>query len=168
MNSTHARQISLQLNKRYHENYLRFVFKSPAKGPIVVTREQELGKYLFSRVRYCAPDQQTRVTGDHVIQLIMPSHGNDLSRNHYLYYTADDMARINDFIESMAYLDFRLMVQTGVVDLEMNRKTVIEIYSDMVFGEDKYEMLKKDEYRKRQRVRAFIQRAAEEFSYKSK
>ncbi len=159
------RLISLILHKPHLEKYLRYIFKAPRKGPIPILRDHEVGKYLYSRVRYASPDLLPRQKEGHLVELLMPSHGNDLSRNHCIYYTADDMARINDFIDSVAYLDFRMMVNTAVVELSMTRKTAIEIFSDMCFGTDKYEMLKKSEYRKRKRSREFIVKATMELSY---
>ncbi len=161
------RTICLILKKSYYENYLRFLFDSPTDD-IIVKRDHEVGKYLFSRVRYCHPSElknfiRKNETG-HQLQLVMPAHGNDLSRNYCAYFTADDMARINDFIESSAYLDFRMMVQTGNIDLKMDRKTVIEIYSDLIFREDKYEMLKKDEWRKRKKIREWLKNSAKALS----
>lgn len=159
------RTITLPLNKPHIEKYLRYIFRAPKKGPIQVFRDHEAGKYLYSRVRYTTPDQLPRQKTGHQVELVLPAHGNDLSRNHCIYYTADDITRINDYLEAIAYLDFRQMVHTGVHDLRMTRKMVIEIFSDMVYGTDKYEMLKKDEYRRRKRAQAFIMKVKSEFSY---
>jgi hypothetical protein len=150
-------------------NYVRFIFNTAEGQPIYVSRDHELGKYLFSRVRSCAKNnckkEHDPIQGTNVL-LIMPSHGNDSSWANYIYFSKEDMVRINDFIESCAYLDFRMMVQTGNIDLKMNRKTVIEIYSDLIYGVDKYEMLKKDEYRKRLKIREWLQNTAKELNYR--
>jgi hypothetical protein len=61
------------------------------------------------------------------------------------------------------------MLHSGVVDLNLNRKTVIEIFSDMVYGDaDKYDMLQKDEYRKRRKVQEFILMASKKYGYRPK
>jgi hypothetical protein len=159
------RLIFLPLRKKYHENYLRFVFETP-EGPISINRNEEVGKYLHSRVRYCDPSQSRSTDGESGVWLLMPSTPTDLSRNHFLYYSADDIARINDYIESSAYLEFRLMVQAGVHDLKMNRKLIIELFSDLILGTDRFEALKKDEYRKRKKIHSFIRRSINEFNYK--
>lgn len=164
MNNT-DRLIQLPLRKKYHENYLRYIFQSPT-GPIPINRNEDVGKYLYSRVRYCDPSQLPVNNDQHSVALIMPSTPTDLSRNYCLYYTADDVARINDFIESSAYLEFRLLIQAGVHDLQMNRKLIIEVFSDLILGTDRYEALKKDEYRKRKKIHAFIRNASQSFNYK--
>ena len=154
--------VKLQLRKPYFENYLRFVFDNP-EGTIKVKRDDNLGKYLFSRVRY-SNTPPCKLEGQ-VISLIMPAHGCDTSRYQFMYFSAEDIVRINDYIESSAYMDFRMMVQTGTVDLKMDRKTVISVFSDLIYGEDKFEMLKKEEYRKRKKLREWLSKSAKSFSY---
>jgi len=161
-NNQTNRSIILNLRKSYFENYIRFIFKTQDNQPICVNREHELGKYLFSRVRYSNNKPQLETSG-YPVELILPAHGNDGCRNNFIYYTADDMARINDFIDSTAYLDFRMCVYTGTIDLKIDRKVVISVFSDLVFGEDKFEMLKKDEYRKRKKLFDWIKKSTKEF-----
>lgn len=161
MSDESTKTIKLQLRKPYYEHYLRFIFQCP-EGPIRVNRDEYMGKFIFSRVRY-SDTPVKEAPGS--INLVLPAHGCDYSRFRFLFFTADDMVRINDYIESMAYLDFRMMVQTGVIDLKMDRKTVISVFSDLVYGDDKYEMLKKDEYRKRKKMFQFLQKSAKELSY---
>jgi hypothetical protein len=168
--SNNDRLIRLPLRKPYFEKYLRFSFKARRTGIIDVNRHSELGKYLYSRVRYCDPEAVPDYDKQyHVAVLKMPAVETDYARLHFLYYNADDITRINDFIESISYLDFRLMLHSGVVDLNLNRKTVIEIFSDMVYGDaDKYDMLQKDEYRKRRKVQEFILMASKKYGYRPK
>lgn len=161
--TTSDRNITLFLRKPYFENYLRFIFDTP-EGAIIVNRDHELGKYLFSRVRYSHNKSKAESTG-HPVQLILPANGTDCSRTNFIYYTADDMARINDFLESSAYLDLRMMIDIGNKDLKMDRKTIISIFSDTIYGEDKYEMLKKDEYRKRKKVVDWLKKSAKNLGY---
>lgn len=154
--------IYLQVRKPYYENYLRYVFDID-DGPIKVKRDEELGKYLFSRVRFS--DVPVAKPHGQVVSLILPAHGCDSSRYQFLYFSTEDMVRINDYIDSSAYLDFRMMVQTGTVDLKMDRKTVISAFSDLIFGEDKFEMLKKDEYRKRKKLKEWLKKSAKAFCF---
>jgi hypothetical protein len=166
-NSPTEQYIDLILKKQSSENYLRFIFNTPSGSTIQVNRDHEVGQYLFSRIRTCSFKKRRLDSATGIIaKLQMPTHGNDCGRNCLSYYSAEDMVRINDYIEASAYLDFRMMVQTGNIDLKMDRKTVIEIYSDLIFGEDKYEMLKKDEYRKRKKIREYLQTAAKAFNYR--
>lgn len=51
MITDNTRSISLVLRKPFFESYLRYLFKTPT-GPIKVSRTEEMGKYIYSRVRY--------------------------------------------------------------------------------------------------------------------
>lgn len=163
MDNTESRIIHLALRKPSFENYLRFIFSNP-KGPIKVTRCEEIGKYLYSRIRYNDYPQRKLKSG-YSIELIMPDHPLDQSDNHFIYFTEDDQIRINDYIESIAYLDFRTTVQVGSNDMKIDRKWIINIFSNLVFGEDKYEMLKKNDYRRRKKIQNWILKSVQVFRY---
>lgn len=162
MNNNDERIIHLYLRKPYFVNYLRFIFDCP-EGIIKVSRSEEIGKYLYSRVRY--NQFPVRKPKDNYIQLLLPDHPLDQSQYHFIYFTEDDMVRINDFIEAQAYLDFRTSVQVGSNDMKIDRKVVISLFSNLVFGEDKYEMLKKDEYRRRKKMKVWLVNSIQEFGY---
>lgn len=157
------RNIRLFLKKPYFENYLRFIFESN-EGPILINRDHEIGKYLFSRIRYSNCRTKIEHNG-HSVEIVLPANRNDCSRSNFIYYNSDDMIRINDFIESSAYLDLRMMIDVGNRDLKMDRKTIISVFSDAIYGEDKYEMLKKDEYRKRKKIVEWLKKSSKQLGY---
>jgi hypothetical protein len=164
MDINESRVIHLSLRKPFLENYLRFVFNSQEKGTIKITRCEEIGKYLYSRVRY-SDYPQRKPKSQYLLELLLPDHPLDVSHNHFIYFTEDDQVRINDYIEAIAYLDFRTTVQVGSRDLKVDRKVVINLFSNLVFGEDKYEMLKKDEYRRRKKVEDWLLKSIQVFGY---
>ncbi|HNX87690.1 MAG TPA: hypothetical protein PKH58_01295 [Paludibacteraceae bacterium] len=147
--------IQLKIRKPYFENYLRWVFNSQ-EGDIKVNRDEILGKFLFSMARTSdIPIKVRNQTG--IVKLIMPSHiCDDRSKYRSIYYSVDDENHINDYIEACAFMDLRMMVQTAKLDMKMDRKTVFEIYSEMIFGENKYEALKKYEYRRRKKALDYL------------
>lgn len=155
--------IQLQIRKPYFENYLRYLFACQ-EGPIIVIRDKPTGRYLFSRVNSC----QTVPVMDpekKYITLVMPVHGLDCSKYRFSTFDAEDTARINDYIESSAYLEFMTMISVGTRDLKMERKTVISIFSHMIYGEEGFEMWKKREYRHRQRISNWLKDTAKELAY---
>ncbi len=162
MSDDAAKTVKLLLRKPYYENYIRFIFGAP-EGTIKVKRDEILGKYLFSRISYS--DVVPSAPEGSVINLVMPAHECDSSRFRFMYFTDEDMVRINDFIHASAYLDFRTMILVGVHDLKMDRKTVISMFSDLIYGEDKFEMLKKDEYRKRKKMHEWLVQSAKTMNY---
>jgi hypothetical protein len=162
--STTYRTIKLELKKDWYINYLKFVFATE-EDPIKINRTEPLGKMLFSMVRtsnlpmhFCNEKP--------FVKLVMPSHGHDTGKYKFMYYTAEDVERISDYIEAMAYIDHRTMIVTGRNDLGMDKKTVVSIFSTMIYGEDCYEALTKDEYRKRKKYALWLQKSAKEFGYR--
>lgn len=155
--------IKISLRKSYYENYLRFVFDTP-EGPIPIIRTEAVGKYIFSRLRYSPTPVHQNHPG-HQVEIILPKNGSCSAPSHFPYFTVEDTLFINDFINASSYLDFRLIVNTGCNDLNMDRKRVIGLYSDLIFGEDKYEMLKKDDYRRRQKVTKWLHQSAKTLGY---
>lgn len=152
------RIIYLPVNKASFINFLRYEFQCP-DGDIRVTRNSNTGRYLYSRVRY-SDLPPAHPSGAHV-RLIMPAHELDQSHYRFISFSSDDIVRINDYIEAVAYLDFRMMVQVGAHELHVDKKTVINVFSEMVLGEEKYEQLKKYEYRRRLKVKNFLRNAVE-------
>lgn len=155
MEKTVYSTIQLKIRKPYFENYLRWVFNSP-EGDIKINRDEILGKFLFSMAKTSnIPIKKRNQSG--IVKLIMPSHiCDDRSKYRSIYYTVDDENHINDFIESSAFMDLRMMIQTARLDMGMDRKTVIKIYCEMIFGENKYEALQKYEYRRRKRALDYL------------
>jgi hypothetical protein len=81
-----------------------------------------------------------------------------------MFYSAEDVAKIGDFIESMAHLDHWSMVSVGR-EMGMNRKTIISAFSTLIFGDDSFEKLAKDDYRKRKNKVLRLVKLAKEFGY---
>jgi hypothetical protein len=162
INDTESRVIHLAIRKPFFESYLRHIFTCP-EGRIKITRCDDIGKFLYSRVRYT--DRPIKKPTGQMVQLILPHHETDMSDKHFISYTEDDMVRINDYIEACAYLDFRTYIQVGRNDMKIDRKVVVNIFSNVILGEDKYEMLVKDEYRRRKKIHDFLIKSIQEFGY---
>lgn len=148
--------VTLRLRKPFYEKWLRYTFLENETGKISITRENVHGKYLYSRVRYADIPQVVKQQQGIAVELLMPAVKTDCSKYHFPYFTVDDTVRINDYIESSLYLDYRLMLQVAIHDLHINRKIAIAIFSDVMMGEEKMEMLKKDDYRRRQKTKKLL------------
>ena len=147
--STTYRTVKLELKKPWYINYLRWVFDSDT-DTIKINRSENLGRYLFSFVRNSSLPVHFDKTKPHVT-LIMPDHKNSTGKNKFMYYNEEDMVYINDQIESCARFDLSNMINASRRDLGMNRKTVVSIFTTLIFGEDSYEALIKSEYRNRKK-----------------
>lgn len=159
------RTVIFPVLKPWYRNYLKFSFETENDNPLKVNRSNELGKYLFSMVRSSTLPIKFAGDGDY-IKLMLSDHKNDTGKYKFLYYTTEDVKRISDFIESTAYIDLRSMITAGTIDLGMHKKTVIEIFSNIIYGEDLYETIRKDDYRKRQKYLKWLTKSANELGYK--
>lgn len=157
------RTINLELKKDWYLNYLKFVFESEDE-PIKVKRCEELGKFLFSRVRTSRYPIPKPAAGTRFVKLVMPDHPNSTEKYKFMYYTDEDVSKIGDYIEAMAHLDHWSMVSVGR-EMGMNRKTIISVFSTLIFGEDSFDALAKDEYRKRKNKVMRLVKLAKEFGY---
>ena len=158
------RTIILPLLKPWYRNYLKFAFESEDENPLRINRNIELGKYLFSMVRSSPLPIKFPGTQNH-IKLMLPDNRYDTGQYKFMYYMTEDVVRISDYIESSAYSDLRSLISAGNIDLGMNKKQVIEIFSNIIYGEDLYERIRKDEYRKRQKHLKWLNKSAKELGY---
>jgi len=163
IDSVTYRTVNFELRKPWYLNYLKFVFDADTE-PIKINRSEALGQFLFSRVRF--KNFPVHLEKDRTyVKLIMPSFGTDSGRYKFMYYSDEDVARISDAIESLAYMDSRSMIYTGNIDLGMNKKTIISLFTMLIYGDEKYEAVKKDEYRKRKKSVSWLLKSAKEFGY---
>lgn len=161
--TTTYRTINLTLKKDWYLNYLKFIFDSDDE-PIKVKRTEELGKFLFSRVRTSRFPIPKPYPGTRFVKLVMPNHSNSTEKYKFLYYTEEDVCKISDYIEAAAHLDHWSMVSVGR-EMGMNRKTIISVFSTVIFGDDSFDALSKDEYRKRKNKVLRLVKLAKEFGY---
>jgi len=157
------RIIHLPLRKAYFANYLRHEFGVCSTDDIRISRLKPLGKYIFSMVRY-SDLPMSKPIGE-IATIVLPNHELDRCDYRFVYFSTEDVERINDFIEAQSYLDFRSFMQVGTNDLKIDRKTVINLFTERVLGEDKFEMLKKDDYRRRKKMGDFLLKSIQEFEY---
>jgi len=157
------RTVNLELKKDWYRNYLKFVFETE-DDLIKVKRSEDLGKFLYSRVRISRYPIPKPAPGINYVKLVMPAHANTTDSRKFMYYSVDDVIKIGDYIESMAHLDHWSMVSVGR-EMGMTRKTIISAFSTFIFGEDSYDALSKDEYRKRKNKVLRLVKMAKEFGY---
>lgn len=141
--------INLILKRNYYEDYLRHIFSSD--GEIVLTRTNEVGKYIYSRIRESDLPVHTSICkGDIVIKLFIPDSHSVSFGNKFIYFSVADVELINDFIS--AHFDmcfYRMMLEAEKMGYE--KKDALEAF---LFGlglnkfDNLYETLKKREYRK--------------------
>lgn len=145
-------EIRLLIENKVNEAYLRMIFKAKKSGPIKITRNEDVGKAILSRVRYSdLPQKQTIGT-----TLIIPNSPNEPAKNHYCYFNIEDQDKINDYINA----DYKLWLKTTMTiatdDLKLSRNETIEYIIDLLKLRNDptiFENLKKHDYRRRSKIK---------------
>lgn len=162
--STTYKTVSLELRKPWYINYLQYVFGYDEDlGIIKINRDEVLGRYILSMIRFSYKPVKLKSEAEY-IKLVIPNR-NDTARFSFTYFTNDDITRISDAIEALAYIDSRSIIHSAHIDLGMSKKNIMYIYSTMIYGEEKYEAMKKDEQRKRQKQIKWLKKSAKELGY---
>lgn len=129
------------------------------KGPVQIFRNNEIGKYICSRIRYSnLPVRQSSGTIIHLPKTTLES-GN----SYYLYFTVEDQKKINDFIASSFSIYFRSYMLIGD-EYNIQKKILIEALIDELNlhnNETIYENLKKSDYRNRKKIKKFVLKTVE-------
>jgi len=139
--------IVLRLKKDYYKEYLLHIFDTN-QNDIVLTRTNEVGKYLYSRIRESDLPIKS-IIDNKTVKLKIPDINSITFSNKFIYYSQSDMLLINDFIQVHFNMYFhRIMLEADRMGYE--KKDALEAF---LFGlglnkyETLYETLKKREYR---------------------
>ncbi len=149
----------LPLKKDILIDYLRFVFCAPRTGPIELNRTEDVGKYISSMVRssqlpvkqICPEDYQT-------VELIVPDSTFSTAKNHFLYFRREDIEMINDHLMADFSIFFRRFMLIGD-DIGIQQKDLLEAIiagCKIRINEQKFEMLKKKDYRYRTKIYNYV------------
>jgi hypothetical protein len=139
--------IQLTISKPLLLAYFDFLFPKDDSGIYTVGRASDFGKVLCSFVRYTSEKPNNLPSA---VQLTLPrSDGLKNAPNYYLYYSREDIVRINDLLDVFFHIDFDRYYLKGK-KLGMLQKDIIESFivtrklANLLHD---HETLKKKEYR---------------------
>jgi len=163
-----AETIKLIIRKEEHEDYLRFVFGSQKKGPILIDRNKDIGKYISSRVRYADNPQTLRsVKGEFLVDLILPERGLRTAASHFVHFSLEDIDKINDYLTAEFNQFFRGYMLAGE-EMNIEYKDLIESFM-MGIGirnpGTKFDTLKKKDYRHRDKIHKIVVESLQRIGY---
>lgn len=148
-------EIKLLIENKVNEAYLRMIFKAKKSEAIKIHRNNDIGKYISSRVRHTSTIQ-TQTIGT---ILLLPNKTNSAAKSNFSYFTIEDQDKINDYI----YADYKLWLKTAMViatdDLKFSKSDAIESIIDQLKMRNDptfYENLRKYEYRRRSKIKKFL------------
>lgn len=151
--------ISIRLRKDYFEPYLRKKFGTKSNQPIRIDRTNPIGKFIHAHV--CAFEYPVRKDNSHTTSIVLSNFRYAYADRRFLGIKKDDMQKINDFIEAQIELEQREMIIVGK-ELGFDTQYTISVFTNEVLGCEKFEMVKKSDYRLRKKniefLRASVQR----------
>jgi len=149
----------LPLKKEILVDYLRFVFNASRTGPVHITRSEDIGKYICSMARSRdLPVKQIIPEEYHQVELILPDGPYSTTKNHFLFFTREDIEMINDHLMADFSIFFRRFMLIGD-DIGIQQKDLLEAIiagCRIRINEQKFEMLKKKDYRYRTKIYNYV------------
>jgi hypothetical protein len=146
--SQEMRIVKLPIFNPIHRNFLYGQFRQDLESPIVLDRNQDLGSYISSWIRYA--DTPKIHDNETCIDVVAPIRVTRSADKHFLNFTKEDVQKINDHIKAIYELDRERFFYSGLKQ-EYLQKDIIEAYiisrNLTPFFNGDIETIKKREYR---------------------
>lgn len=136
---------SISITKPILIDFFKYLFKLE-NGIYTITSTKDIGKYLISRVSY-SDNPIKQLPGS--IKIKLPKTTNSTAQNKYLYYTKEDLEKINFELDATFSIDFDRFYLQGL-KLKMHQKEIISDYilsRNLISAQGDIEQLKKRKYR---------------------
>jgi hypothetical protein len=134
----------ITIKKEVLKNFFDYLFEKK-EGIHIIRGTTDIGKYLISRATFS--DFPPRKIED-AINIQLPADGR-MSRNRFVYYTKEDIHKINIELDAAFSIDFDRYYLQGL-KLGLKRKDIIDSYinsRNMISFNCDHETLKKRKYR---------------------
>jgi len=118
------------IKKELHKSYLNFLFEKDQNQNYKVTRLTDFGKLLTSLVRYSKTPVTTLKRQPNAIftSFVLPaSRPLANAGNYYLYFTAEDQEKINDYLDAIFNIDFDRYYLNGK-RTELQQQEIIQTF----------------------------------------
>jgi len=146
--SQEMRIVKLPIFNPIHRNFLYGLFRQELETPIVLDRNQDLGAYISSWIRYA--DTPKIHDNEMCVDVVAPIRISRSADKHFLNFSKEDVQKINDHIKSVYEFDRDRFIYSGSKQ-DYQQKDVIEAYiisrKLIPFFNGDIETIKKREYR---------------------
>ena len=160
--------IQLPLRKIHYAGYLRSRFKTSRSKPINLSRDDTLGKFIFNRIQKSdMPQTSCLVDGWETVDINIPEATFFNIETHFIFFTRENVEAINAEIDYWYEKEFERFMFSGT-KLGIEYKDLIEAflaYVKVPFDEQKFEQLKKKDYRSRQKFNEKVVEALKIIGY---
>lgn len=155
--------VKLPIRKPEHIDFIRELFQGERGKPIKITRNEFIGRFIFSLRCYSdKPVQQKIPEGMNAVEIEFPSVEWSSHFKHYSYFPVEHVMQINDFISSCFDLYFHiyffdtaeiedLSTDDELSQIEITKQMLVDSFVsglDMLDFSKASETIKKREYRR--------------------
>lgn len=158
-------RITLNFSKDLIAEFFVSQFSKRNKNIILLTRNNDIGKYIFSMIKYSPiPVPQKLTSGSNSILVEIPQVHGSTHHCHFPTITRDDMIKINDYVSVIFNLKFQQYMMMGE-KLGLQQKNTVDLFLRLHnLNPEKFGALKKKDYRKRQEIEKEIEKLAKTFA----
>jgi hypothetical protein len=120
-------KIHLFIRKDLYRQYFQALFPADQHGCHLITRDTDLGKAIHASIRYSDTRPVDEVPEGSLCLRISRTSDYSKAANRFLFFSRDDISRVNDLIEVYFNLDLDRYYLRGL-KLGMQQKDVIESF----------------------------------------
>lgn len=120
-------KVHLFIRKPLYRQYFQALFPTDDSGCHPITRDTDLGKAIYASIRYAEQRPVDEIPAEAIAIRLSKSSDYWKASNRFLYFTRDDLSRINDLIEVFFNIDLDRYYLRGM-KLGMQQKEVIQSF----------------------------------------
>lgn len=142
--------ITIGFRKEIIADFFLSQFSRRNKHCIELSRSNDIGKFVYSLVKYAAMPPNKKVDQElHNIEVVLPLAYGSTIHCHFPVISKEDQWKANDYVTAIFNLKFQQYLIMGE-KLNMQQKNIIELFlKNHNLDTDKYAALKKKDYRMR-------------------
>jgi hypothetical protein len=120
-------KVHIVIRKPIYRQYFQALFPADESGCHPISRDTDLGKAIYASVRYADQRPVDEIPPEALAIRLSKSSDYWQAAHRFLYFTRDDISRINDLLEVFFHIDLDRYYLTGI-KLGMQQKEVIQSF----------------------------------------
>ena len=158
--------VKIQFRQELIADFFAGVFGKSHKGVIKISRQHDIGKLIYSLIKYsefALPEFVKSYDNYTVVDISLPLCTLSTAQSYYLYLTKEDQLRINDYVTAFFNQEIRAFLIMGQ-EMNIQQKDIIEMFmAQYKLDQDKHAGLVKKDYRWRMNVKKKIHEMAKTY-----
>lgn len=163
-----ATTIKVYFRKKLIRDFFVSQFSGSASGVVKVTRSNDIGRYVYSMLKYSDLPVNKPMKGVedwHQVTISLPEAKFLFDQSRFVYIAVEEIYKLNDYAIAVFNLQFKSFMLMGT-DLRMDIKNVIDLFMVMYgIDQDSADALVKKDYRSRVALKEKVVRLAQELGY---